>query len=125
MAARVDASRLASSSPARRACRARSSCTRWRAPCEAMNPPTSAESTATIRTPMIPVISPLEAVPDPADRDDVPGVGGIILDLLAQPADVHVHRAAVSVVVVAPHTREDQVPGEHRALVAHQLGDQV
>src|SRR5712692_5121988 len=44
----------------------------------------------------------LELVAYAADGHDVRRGGRIVLDLLPQPADVHVHRAGAAVVVVSP-----------------------
>src|SRR3954468_19221421 len=56
-----------------------------------------------------------EAVADAADREDVLGLLGVRLELLAQVSDVDVHGARVAVGGVAPHAREQHVAREHAA----------
>src|SRR3954452_22271250 len=53
-----------------------------------------------------------EAVADAAHREDVLGLLGVRLELLAQVADVDVDRAGVAVGRVAPHSRQQHVARE-------------
>src|SRR5687768_10570526 len=59
--------------------------------------------------------SRLDLVAETSDGDDVPGVGGIGLDLGAQTPDVDIDQPAVAEVVVAPHPLEQLLPAEHAA----------
>src|SRR5215217_8078745 len=56
-----------------------------------------------------------EAVADAAHGEDVLGLLGVGLELLAQVADVDVDRARVAVGGVAPEPREEHVAREHAA----------
>src|SRR4051795_11427236 len=56
-----------------------------------------------------------EAIADAAHREDVLGLLGVDLELLAQVADVDVDRARVAVGRVPPHAREQHVAREHTA----------
>ena len=67
----------------------------------------------------------LEPVPDPVHGQDVPGVRGIGLDLLAQLHDVLVERAGRALVADAPHLVEDGRPVERLALVPGEEAEQV
>ena len=49
-----------------------------------------------------PLVSALESIADPAHRDDPRRVGGIDLDLLAQPAHVYIERMRIAVEILAP-----------------------
>ena len=51
------------------------------------------------------LMSPLESIADPAHGDDARRVGGIGLDLLAQPAHVHIERVGVAIKVGPPDAR--------------------
>ncbi len=53
------------------------------------------------------------------------GVGGVDLNLLTQPADVDIHGAAVTHVLVAPHLIEQLLTGEDLALIEHQESQQL
>src|SRR5918911_1042383 len=55
-----------------------------------------------------------ENIPDTPRGVDELGVAGVALDLLAQVADVHVHRALVAE-LVAPHPPEQSAAREHPA----------
>src|SRR3989442_5161040 len=54
-----------------------------------------------------------ELVADASHGDDVRRRGGIIFNLLPQPADVHVDGARAAVVVVSPDMLEEESAGEH------------
>src|SRR5664280_1116544 len=62
----------------------------------------------------------LKAVSDPSDGQDVHGIGGIGLDLLAKALDVGVERAAVTGLSVAPDAAHALLAGHHVA----RFGDQ-
>ena len=51
------------------------------------------------------LLSPLKSIADAAHRDDSHRVGGIGLDLLAQPAHVHIERMRIAVEVLPPDAR--------------------
>src|SRR2546427_7496341 len=59
-----------------------------------------------------------EFVADASHGDDVRRRGGIIFNLLPQPADVHVDGARAAVVVVSPDMLEEEVAGKHPVGVA-------
>ena len=59
-----------------------------------------------------------EAVADAAHGEDVLGLLGVALELLAQVADVDVDRARVAVGGVAPDAREQHLAGEDAARAA-------
>src|SRR5690606_25728155 len=67
----------------------------------------------------------LEAVARAPYRDERLRVGGVRLNLLAQPADMHRHGAGVAVKVIAPHTVEQLVAAEYLIGVAGQEPEQV
>src|SRR2546423_13862926 len=56
-----------------------------------------------------------EAIPDASHGEQVLGVLGVALDLLAQVADVDVDRARIAVGGIAPDPCQQHVPGEHAA----------
>ena len=62
----------------------------------------------------------LEAVADPADRGDDRRGRRVLLDVGAQPLDVHVERLGVAEVVGAPDPVDQHVAGEHPAGVLDQ-----
>src|SRR3989442_3692290 len=66
-----------------------------------------------------------ELVADASHGDDVCRRGGIIFNLLPQPADVHVDGARAAVVVVSPDMLEEEVAGKHPVGVADQEAPQI
>src|SRR3989449_6964996 len=66
-----------------------------------------------------------ELVADAPHGDDVRRRGGIILNLLPQPADVHVDGSRTAVVVVSPDMLEEEVAGKHPVGVADQEPQQL
>ena len=70
------------------------------------------------------VAQDLQSVTEATDGDHVARVGGIDLDLGAQPADVDVDEAAVAEVVVLPDAVEQLLAAEHLAAVEGQLAEQ-
>src|SRR5947209_13354908 len=66
-----------------------------------------------------------ELVADASHGDDVCRRGGIIFNLLPQPADVHVDSARAAVVVVSPDMLEEEVAGKHPVGVADQEPQQL
>src|SRR2546422_8537549 len=64
-------------------------------------------------------------VADATYGDDVRRRGGIIFNLLPQPADVHVDGARAAVVVVSPDMLEEEVAGKHPVGVADQEPQQL
>src|SRR5438094_98899 len=68
---------------------------------------------------------PPEDVADPADRVEKGRVRGVVLDLAAQPVDVHVNGARLARVVVAPYVLEQLVAREHLARMAKQEREQL
>ena len=57
-------------------------------------------------------------VSDPADGLDEFPAGS---QLLAQGPDMYIHGSGFSVKVIPPHMAQEPVPGEHNALVLHQI----
>src|SRR5712691_10173657 len=70
-------------------------------------------------------ISAFKTIADAAHGGNPLRIGRVVLDLLAQPADVNVNRAFVAEIFVAPDFGEDQIAREDSALVAHQFGEEV
>src|SRR2546425_11957588 len=66
-----------------------------------------------------------EFVADATHGDNVRRRGGIIFNLLPQPADVHVDGARATVVVVSPDMLEEEVAGEHPVGVGDQEPPQL
>src|SRR3989442_4778735 len=64
-------------------------------------------------------------VADATYGDDVRRRGGIIFNLLPQPADVHVDGARAAVVVVSPAMLEEEVAGKQPAGVARPEAQQI
>ena len=60
----------------------------------------------------------------PADRRDVRRMRGVVLDLLAEPRDVHVERLRPYPVRV-PHLVHDLLASDHLACISHQQVQQV
>src|SRR4051794_22332114 len=69
--------------------------------------------------------SRLKSVAQPSNGDDVTRVGGIGLDLGAQPADVHVDESTITEVVIAPHLVEQGLSAEHSTGVLAELDEQT
>src|SRR5262249_5790316 len=67
----------------------------------------------------------LEPVSDPPDGLDEARVRGVVIQLGAQAANVHVDGTAVSVEVVPPDVLEKLLPGEDHARPASKLNQQV
>src|SRR5664279_6260315 len=67
----------------------------------------------------------LEAVADPSDGQDVLGIGGIGLDLLAEALDVGVEGAAVTSLAVAPDAVHALLSGHDVACLGDQQGEKV
>src|SRR5581483_6484127 len=65
-----------------------------------------------------------EHVAPAAHRDDVAGVVGVHLDLLAQPADVHADRLMLALEVVAPDLFEQHLPRHDAAAILHEHVEQ-
>ena len=53
------------------------------------------------------------------------GRGGLLLQLLSQPADVHVDRACSAAVRIPPDPAQDLLPREDAPAVPHQVGEEV
>src|SRR5690606_28086186 len=66
-----------------------------------------------------------KAIADTTHGHNTSGVGRVWLDLLSQPAHVHVYRAAAAIVRPAPHPLEDEITGEGDAPVARQEEQQL
>src|SRR5205807_105387 len=66
-----------------------------------------------------------DPVADPPHRLQVAGSGGVVLDLLAQPANVHRHGARVEGCLVSPHAVHELIAGEDLAGVAPHEPEQV
>src|SRR5919197_662243 len=69
--------------------------------------------------------APVELIPDAAHRLEQFRLGGVIFDLLAQQADVHVHHALITEEVVAPDALQQLRPAVDDAGSAGQLAQQV
>ena len=77
------------------------------------------------RTAKRPVPLRLEIVANSPLCHDVLGLGGIALQLLADAADMHVHRADIALVVVAPDEIEQVFPGIDPVRVADEKVDEI
>src|SRR5436190_3126789 len=66
-----------------------------------------------------------EAIPDASHGEQVLGVLGVALDLLAQVTDVNVDRARVAVGGIAPDPGQQHVPGEHATGRAGEGGEDL
>src|SRR5687768_15853905 len=66
-----------------------------------------------------------EAVPDAAHRLEATRIAGVLLDLLAQPADVHVDGPGVVAEWVSPDALEELIAREHAARLPHQVDEQI
>ena len=66
-----------------------------------------------------------ELVPHAPDREDVPGIRRVRLDLRSQPPDVDVDEPAVAEVVVAPDPVEELLAAQDLARVGRQLTEQA
>src|ERR687884_1395850 len=69
--------------------------------------------------------APVELIPDAPHRLQQFRLGGVIFDLLAQQADVHVHHALIAEEVVAPDALQQLRPAVDDAGSAGQLAQQV
>ena len=58
-------------------------------------------------------------------RDDVLGVRGVVLDLLAELGDVHVHGAGEGDGVVVPDGVEELLAGDDLAAVLDEVGEEL
>src|ERR1700674_269516 len=65
----------------------------------------------------------VHAVPDAADRDDLKG--GLVLELLAEPANVHIDGLAIAGELVPPHVFEQNVACVHTTRKCEQVRDEV
>src|SRR5690606_1274183 len=61
-----------------------------------------------------------KAVADAVHGFDEAGSGGVVAEFLAQPLDVHVHRAGRAGVIVSPDVSQQFVPGEDPSRAAGQ-----
>src|SRR5689334_22683702 len=78
-----------------------------------------------VGVPSLPSALAFEAVADSANGQNHQRVAGVVLQLLAQPADIDIHGTVIAVIFVSPDVFEDTVARENRALVAHHIGEQV
>src|SRR6202008_2958740 len=69
--------------------------------------------------------SPLQLVAETAHRDDVARIGGVALDLGAQPAHMHVDQTAVAEVAVAPHPLEERLTRQDSTGILRELDEQT
>ena len=67
----------------------------------------------------------LEAIADPTDRVNKLRPGRVRLDLLAQPADMHVDRSVGAGKLTAPYPLEQQIARQGHAGIMHQAGQQI
>jgi hypothetical protein len=59
-----------------------------------------------------------ELIPHAVDGEDVLRLFDVVLDLLAQPRDVVIHRTSRGVGIIAPHLIEELVAGNDRAALS-------
>jgi len=69
--------------------------------------------------------SVLEIITHAPFGDDKVGLGGVELQLLPQAADVHVHRARVALIVIAPDEIQQGLAAVDAAGVAHKQLDEL
>ena len=67
----------------------------------------------------------IKAVADAAHGQDAFRLGRICFDLLAQPANVNVDRAAAPVKIPAPHAFQNQAASQGDAPIAGEEGEQL
>src|ERR1051326_3474438 len=52
-------------------------------------------------------------------------IGGVLLQLLAQPAYMHIDSACITDIIVAPHVMQQLVACQNGAAIAHEVGKQL
>src|SRR6266702_7769920 len=68
---------------------------------------------------------PPEHVAYPAHRLNQARVGRVFLQLLTQPAHMHVDGTCIACIVIAPHIMQDLITCQHCSPVAHEVGQQL
>ena len=66
-----------------------------------------------------------EAIPKTAHRANIARVRRVGLDLGAQPANVYIHSARITLEIVAPDMFQQHLARERHAAIVHQAGQQV